>query len=139
MNLYREHFTCVEELQQQRESAESPRQLSHHLLWKLFQQLSDGSPLERSLSDTARMVFAVAEHPRLADRAVARQRRGQQAGQTAAAPKPILIDRLESQGIEKFLTHWAPLFSPGFYHSRLPMAEERQIIAHDIDRNGRHH
>jgi hypothetical protein len=76
MNLYREHFTCVEKLQQQWESGKSPRQLSHHLLWKLFQQLRDGSSLEGSIGNTARVVFAVAEHPCFADRAVARQRGG---------------------------------------------------------------
>ena len=74
MHLDREHFTCVEELQQQWESAESPGQLSHHLFWKLLQQLSDGPPFERPIGNTARMVVAVAEYPRFADRAVARQR-----------------------------------------------------------------
>jgi hypothetical protein len=42
------------------------------------------------------MVSAVAEHPRFADRAVTRQRCGEEVGQTPAAPEPILIDRLES-------------------------------------------
>ena len=45
MNLDREHFTRIEELQQQRESAKSPGQPSHHLFWKLRQQLSEWSAL----------------------------------------------------------------------------------------------
>jgi hypothetical protein len=47
------------------------------------------------------MVIAVAEYPCFADRAVARQRHGEQASQTPAAPEAILIDRFESQGIER--------------------------------------
>ena len=104
MHLDREHLTRVEELQQQRKSAETPGQLSHHLFRKLLQQLTDGLPFERSVGNAARMVFAVAQYPRFADRAVARQRRREQAGQTPAAPEPILIDRLEPQRIQKDLT-----------------------------------
>ena len=99
MHLHREHFTYVEELQQQRESAETPSEFSHHLLRKLLQHLTDGPPFERSIGNTARMVCAVAEYPRFADRAVARQRRCEQVGQTPSAPEPILIDRFESQWI----------------------------------------
>jgi len=98
MDLDREHFTCVEELEQQWESAETRGELSQHLLRRLLQQLTDGPPLERSIGNLARMIIAVAEDPRFADGAVAWQRRGEQAGQSPSAPKPILIDRLESQG-----------------------------------------
>src|SRR5450755_3107178 len=100
----------IEELQQQRESAESPGELSQQLLGKLRQQLSDGLALERSISHSARMVIAIAKYPRLADRA-ARQRCGEQVAQTPAAPKPILINRFESQGIQtNAISHyWHPL------------------------------
>src|ERR1035441_2046908 len=94
----------IEELQQQRESAESPGELSQQLLGKLRQQLSDGLALERSISHSARMVISIAKYPRLADRA-ARQRCSEQFAQTPAAPKPILINRFESQGIQKYLTN----------------------------------
>ena len=57
-------------------------------------------PLERSIGNTALKVIAVAEHPGFADRAIARQRCGEQAGQTPAAREPILIDWLESQRIK---------------------------------------
>src|SRR6202162_6248608 len=100
----------IEELQQQRESAESPGELSQQLLGKLRQQLSDGLALERSISHSARMVIAIAKYPRLADRA-ARQRCGEQVAQTPAAPEPILINRFESQGIQKYLTNAIPHYS----------------------------
>ena len=96
MHLDREHFTRVEELQQQRESAETLGQLSQQLLRRLLQQLTDGPPFERSIGNLAPMVIAVAEYPRFADGAVARQRRGEQVGQTPAAPEPIHVDRFES-------------------------------------------
>jgi hypothetical protein len=83
MYLDREHFTRVEELQQQWESAEGRGQLPQQLLPRLLQQLSDGR-------------IAVTEYPRFADRAVARQERSEQVGQPPTAPKPILIDRFES-------------------------------------------
>src|SRR5450755_4243949 len=93
----------IEELQQERESAESPGELSQQLLGKLRQQLSDGLTLEWSIGYSARMVIAIAKYPRFAESAVARQRRGEQFGQTPTAPNPILIDWFESQGIEKYL------------------------------------
>jgi hypothetical protein len=93
----------IEELQQQWESAESPGELSQQLLWKLRQQLSDGLAPERSISHSARMVIAIAKYPRLADRAT-RQRCGEKVAQTPAAPKPILINRFELQGIQEHLT-----------------------------------
>ena len=99
MHLDREHFPRVEELQQQWESAETPRQFSHQLLRILLQQLTDGPPFKRSIGNPARMVITVAEYPRFADRAVARQRRGEQVGQTPSTPEPILVDRFESQRI----------------------------------------
>ena len=111
MHLDREHFTGVEELQQQWESAETPGQLSQHLLRELLQQLTDGPPFERPIGNMARMVIAVAEHPRFADGAIARQRCGEQVGQTPAAPEPILIDRFESQGVQKLLTQKLSLCS----------------------------
>src|ERR1019366_530206 len=104
MDLNREHFTRVEELQQQWEPAETPGQLSQHLLRELLQQLTDGSPFERSIGNVARMVIAVAKHPCFADRTITGQRCGEQVGQTAAAPEPILIDWFESQGVQKLLT-----------------------------------
>jgi hypothetical protein len=69
----------IEELQQQRESAESPGELSQQLVGKLRQQTVDGQTLERSLSYSARMVIAIAKYPGFADRA-ARQRCGEQVG-----------------------------------------------------------
>jgi hypothetical protein len=54
-------LASIEELQQQREVGETPGQPSRQLLWKLLQQLSDGPPFERSIRNTALMVFAVAE------------------------------------------------------------------------------
>jgi len=61
----------------------------------------------------AGMVFAVAEYPRFPDWPL-RQRRFEQAGQTPAAPETILINRLESQGIQKRFRHLAsPYFSAG--------------------------
>ena len=61
MHLDREHFARIEELQQQREPAESPGQLSQQLLRPLLQQLTDGPSFERSIGNVARMVIAVAE------------------------------------------------------------------------------
>jgi hypothetical protein len=46
-------------------------QLSQHLLRKLLQQLTDGSPFERSIGNLARMVIAVAEYPCFADGTIA--------------------------------------------------------------------
>src|ERR1035438_1316126 len=94
----------IEELQQQRESAESSGELSQHLLGKLRKQMVDGQALEWSIGYLARMVIAIAKYPRFADRA-ARQRCGEQVRQTSAAPGPILIDRFEPQGIQKYLTN----------------------------------
>jgi hypothetical protein len=56
------------------------------------------------------MIIAIAKYPRLADRA-ARQRCGEQVAQTPAAPKPILIDRFESEGIQRYLTQELSLYS----------------------------
>src|ERR1035437_6479761 len=81
-----------------------PGQLSEQLFRRLLHQLTDGSPFERSIGNLAGMVIAIAQHPRLADGAIAWQRCGEQVGQTPAAPEPILIDRFESQGIQD-LTH----------------------------------
>jgi hypothetical protein len=70
-------------------------QLSQHLFGKLFQQLTDRLPFERSISYLAGMVIAVAEYPRLADRPT-RSWSGEQFRQTPASPKPVLIDRFEA-------------------------------------------
>jgi hypothetical protein len=102
MHLDREHFMCIEEFQQQWKSAETPGRLSQKLFRKLFQQLSDSPSFEWSVGHLARMVVAVAEYPRLADRP-ARQRCRKQGGQMPTAPEPILIDRFESQGIQRYL------------------------------------
>ena len=61
MHLDREHFTRVEELQQQWEPAEAPGQFSQQLLRPLLKQLTDGPPFERSIGYVALMVIAVAE------------------------------------------------------------------------------
>ena len=60
---------------------------------------------ERSIGNEAGMVIAVAQQPGFADGAIARQRGGEQVGQTPATPKPILIDRFESQRIQRYLIH----------------------------------
>ena len=104
MHLDRKHFTCIEELQQQWESTEASGQLSQHLLRELLQQLTDGSAFERSVGDSALMVIAVAEHPCFADGTITRQRCGEQVGQAPTTPEPILIDWVESQGVQKLLT-----------------------------------
>ena len=77
----------------------------------VFEQLSDGAPFKRSIGNPALMIFAVAEHPRFAERAFIRQGRGEKIGQTPAAPEPILIDRFEAQGIQQCLTHATSLYS----------------------------
>ena len=100
MYLEREQFAHVEELEQQREAGISPGKSPEHLLRIEPQQFTEGSSFERSIGNPAGMVRAVAQHPRLADRAVARQRRCQQVGQPPAAPEPVLVDGLESQGIQ---------------------------------------
>lgn len=53
---------------------------------------------ERSIGNMARMVITVAEHPCFTDGTIAGQRCGEQVSQTTAAPEPILINWLESQG-----------------------------------------
>src|ERR1039458_2136114 len=80
-------------------------QRTHQLLRKLLTQLADCPSIERSIGNVAHMVIAVAEDPRFADRAVARERRAEQVGKTTAAPEPILINRCESQGIQRYLAH----------------------------------
>ena len=94
----------VEELQKQRESVETPGQLPQHLLGKLLQQLTDSPTFEWSTGNVALMIIAVAKQPCFADRAVTRQWCGEQVVQMPAAPEPILIDRFELQGIQKYLT-----------------------------------
>ena len=67
----------------------------------MLQYFTEGSPLERPIGNPTGMVIAITQHPRLANWAVARQRRGQKGGQTPAAPEPVLIDGLELQGIQR--------------------------------------
>ena len=107
MHLDRERVARIEELQQQREPAEAPGQFSQQLLRPLLKQLPDGPSFERSIGDAARMVLAVAQQPGFADGAIAGQRRGEQVGQTPAAPEPILIDRFESQWIQRRSFIWS--------------------------------
>jgi hypothetical protein len=47
------------------------------------------------------MVIAIAKQPRFPDGSVAWQRYGEQVCQTPAAPEAILIDRFESQRVQK--------------------------------------
>ena len=70
MHLDREHFVRVEELEEQGESSETPRQFSQQLLRRLLQQLPDGRSFERSIGDPAGMVIAVAQQPGFADGSV---------------------------------------------------------------------
>src|ERR1035438_2917163 len=105
MHLDGEHFACVQELQQQGKPTEPLSQFTQHLHWKLVQQLSDGSPLERPIGSAAGMVLAIAQYPRFPNWADAWQRCCEQVRQTPAAPEAVLIDRLEAQGIERGWTH----------------------------------
>jgi hypothetical protein len=57
------------------------------------------------------MVIAVAQQPGFADGAIAGQRRGEQIGQTSATPEPILIDRFESQWIQRYFIHGISIFT----------------------------
>jgi len=127
MHLHREHFTRVEELQEQGETTDRMRQLSQQLLWKLVQQLTYGPPFERSVSDAARMVVAVAQDPSFADRAVAGQRWGEQAGQTPAAPRADTDRSVRIAGDKEGLDSWSPPLSGGARRRMLPVAtgEER--------------
>src|ERR1017187_2994016 len=92
----------IEELQQQWKSLKVMGQPSQNLFWKLLQQLTNRLPFERPFGYLALMVIAVAEYPRFADRS-ARQRGGKQVCQMPSAPQPILIDRFESQWIQRYL------------------------------------
>ena len=55
------------------------------------------------------MVIAVAENPCFAERPTTGQRCAEKVSQTSAAPKPILIDWFESQGVQKLLTQESSL------------------------------
>ena len=57
---------------------EAPGQFSQQLLRPLMKQLPDAPSLKRSIGNAARMVLAVAQQPRFADRAIAGQRRREQ-------------------------------------------------------------
>ena len=103
MHLNRERVAHVEKLKQQREPVETPGQVSQQLLRPLMKQLPDAPSLERSIGDAAWVVIAIAQQPRFADGAIAGQRRGKQVGQPSATPKPILIDRFESQWIQRYV------------------------------------
>src|ERR1700686_3459606 len=105
MHLDREPVTHIKELQQQRETRKASSRFSQHLFRKLFKQLSNGLPFKHSAGDEAGMVLAVTEYPCFADRAVAGQRSGEQVRQTSSAPEPILINRFEAKGIQRYLIH----------------------------------
>jgi hypothetical protein len=49
------------------------------------------------------MVVAVAQDPGLADGTIARQRSGKQIRQTTSSPEAILVDRFESERMERDL------------------------------------
>src|SRR5271155_3839988 len=63
-------------------------------------QLSDGASFERSIGDAAGMLIAIAQQPGLPDRPVVRQRRFEPVRQTSPAPKPVLVDRRETQRVQ---------------------------------------
>ena len=86
MHLEREHLAHVEELDQQREATEAAGQHAEQLLRRLLHQMTDRLPLERTIGNATRVVVSIAQHPRLADWSMARQRRGQQVGEAPAAP-----------------------------------------------------
>ena len=74
-------------------------QFSHQLFSELRHHLAKRLPFKRSIRDQALVVGAVAQPPSFADRSFARKRRGEQARQAPATPQPILINRIEAQGI----------------------------------------
>ena len=82
-----------------------------------MEQLSNASTFERTISDAAGMILAVAQQPRFADGAIARPRRGEQIGQTPATPEPILLDRFKSHWIRGDLIHGlcSELFADAFH------------------------
>jgi hypothetical protein len=80
-------------------------EITQQPLARLVQQLSNGLPFERSVSDYTGMFVAVAQDPSFADRAIARERRRHKVAQTSTTPKPILVDRFESQRIERYIIH----------------------------------
>jgi hypothetical protein len=51
------------------------------------------------------MFVAVAQYPRFADGAVAREWRGENSAQAPTTPKSILVDRFESQWVESYAFH----------------------------------
>src|ERR1035441_7193822 len=105
MHLHGEHLVCVQKLEKQRETAEARRQLAHQLFLESLHHLSKGLPCQRSIRNHALVVRTVAEHPCFTDGSVPRKRCGEQIGQPPAAPQPILVDRLEAQGIQRHLIH----------------------------------
>ena len=112
MHLDREHLARVEKLQKQGEPAETAGEPSQHLLRRLLQQLPNGLSFEQPVGDPAGVVIAVTEDPGFADRAVARQRRGKQIGELPTAPGSILVDRLETQRVQRHFTHDKSRFCP---------------------------
>ncbi len=67
-------------------------QLAHQLFSELLHHMTKRLALKRSIRNQALMIGTVAQHPRFADRPIARKRRGEQAGQATAAPQDD-IDR----------------------------------------------
>src|SRR5580658_1833240 len=95
VDLHGEHLLHIEEFQQQRKSAKPGRQSAEDLSRRLFHQLRDGAPFQWSVRDTAGVLVAIAQQPRLTDRSVTRQRRVEPVLQSPSAPKTILVDWVE--------------------------------------------
>ncbi len=73
----------------------------HEGLPEPLHHLSEGLPLERPVGDTARVIVAIAEYPRFADGADLRKGCREEIAQAPTAPQAILIERFESQRIER--------------------------------------
>src|SRR5664280_244859 len=125
MNLDGEHLARIEEFEQQREPEEVPSQFSQQLLRPLLDQLPNGPSFERSIRDKTGKVITVAQQPSLSDRAVAGQRLGKYVGQTPSTPESILIDRFESQWIQRYWVHGI-LFTL-IRHQRSPTSQTRKV------------
>ena len=75
----------VEKLQQQGESLETPGQLSHQLFLRLLHHFAESPPFQGSIGNLARMIIAIAQYPRFANKTIG-QRDGEQIGQAPTAP-----------------------------------------------------
>jgi len=88
--------------------------MPHELPWRIFQQLVDRYPLERAVGDQAWMIGPIAQNPGFPNRTVARQRNREQVCKAASTPGPILVDRLKSERVERYLVDGAPCVSVRF-------------------------